>query len=231
MLTAMAWVGRAEAVTWPVLPCTAQEVASASPAPMVSDDHSLIELPFVVNWQPVSAAIVIGLDDTGGALIRCVYVNDQSVGLEGAAIVAVAGLKFAPPRLLNTSVPNGRYLVRVSTLLGFAHVDAPPQPSLLPVCGPSQASRQPVLPAPKPVSRVNPSYPAEALIEELEGWVTIRLEVYSDGSVSPLCLRGGAPPGWFEHSAVEALSQWHYDRPPWPGLRYYDVTVRFRLED
>lgn len=229
LLVPCAWAGP---VNWPVPPCGPADVATASPAPMTSDSASLKELPFVTGLVPATAGLVIGLNPDNTPLIRCVYLNEASVGLEGAAIVAVAGMRFATPRVPNTVVSGGRYLVRVGTLFGISWIRKPPRQTLLPRCGPETGDDIPSgAGAPKPVHRVPPVYPEEAETEAIEGSVDIVLDVFSSGAVSPACIAGASPAGWFEAAAVEAVSQWLFDPPTGLGPRQYRVTIKFRMEN
>ena len=219
-------------VKWPVPPCGPADVATSSPAPLVSDSTALAQLPFLVGLSSVSAALVIGLNEDNTAIIRCVYLNERSVGLEGAAIVAVAGLKFATPRVPNTSIPGGRYLVRVATLWGLSWVEPPPRQPLLPACpGGIDAPAMPDARAPKPIHRVPPTYPARAEEESIEGSVEVALDVFPSGAVSPACIGAATPAGWFEQAAVDAVSQWRFNPPTDLGPRRYTVTIRFRMEN
>lgn len=218
-------------VTWPVPPCGPADIATASPAPLPSDTAALAELPFVARFAPASAALVVGLADDNTPIIRCIYWNERSEGLEGAAVVAVAGLRFSTPRVPNTVVKGGRYLVRVSTLLGFSWVQPPPRQPLLPPCPPRGATAQTGVRAPKPVSRVAPVYPSAAENEAIEGAVEVWLDVFADGSVSPYCIASASPPGWFERATVDAVAQWRFDPPIEIGPRRYWVTVKFRMEN
>jgi len=121
----------------------------------------------------------------------------------------------------------------VSTNFGFTWVIAPPPYPLLPDCETAMLGRAaPPLPeipvAPKPALRVKPNYPATALAEEMEGEVKVYVDVFSNGAASPICIRDGTPPGWFEQAAVDAVRQWRFD--PRDGMAMYTVTVKFRLE-
>ncbi|BCW91104.1 hypothetical protein sos41_42830 [Alphaproteobacteria bacterium SO-S41] len=220
-------------VIWPVPACGAEDVATASPAPLTNDSASLTELPFIVGLSSISAGLVIGLNEDNTALIRCVYVDDRSVGLEGAAILAVAGLKFATPRVPNTSIPGGRYLVRVATLFGLSWVEPPPRQPLLPPC-PKAFDAETVAfgpNVPKPLYREKPVYPPRAEEEGIEGSVEVQLDVFASGAVSPACIAGATPPGWFEQAAIVALSQWRFNPPAATGPRRYQVTIKFRMAD
>lgn len=219
-------------IVWPVPVCDLETIASASPAPATSDSASLGLLPFVTGVVPLSAAAVIGLTEDNAPIIRCAVVDEYSVGLENAAIVAIAGLKFSQPKAVNTAEPGGRYLVRVSTLFGASWVHAPPKLPILPACA-NLESRGAVLSGfdvPKPVSRVQPQYPPGAEGEGIEGKVSVRLEVFSSGRVTPVCISEATPPGWFEAAAVEAVAAWRFPQPEGPGQRFfYEVRIRFEL--
>lgn len=219
-------------VKWPVPPCGPADVATSSPAPLVSDSTALAQLPFLVGLSSVSAALVIGLNADNTPIIRCVYVTPRSVGLEGDAIVAVAGLKFATPRVPNTAVEGGRYLVRVATLYGISWVEPPPRQPLLPACpGELDEPSAPGPNTPKPVQRVPPTYPVRAEEEGIEGSVHVQLEIFASGAASPICIAAATPPGWFEQAAVEAVAQWRFNPPTDVGPRRYGVTIRFRMEN
>lgn len=219
-------------LVWPMPFCHPDAIAAASPAPAVKESASLKELPFDIFLWPPSAAFIVALGPNGEAEPQCMIGQSTDWQIARAAMIAVAGLKFAAPRTPNTSAPGGRYLVRVSTNLGTSWVDPPPPDPLLPDCergwltvwSPRWAGAA----APRPAKRVNPSYPGRALREEREGVVKVVLETYSNGSASPICLIKSEAPGWFEAEAVKAVSQWVFD--PRDGIGCYVVTVRFKLE-
>ncbi len=231
-----------EQVITPAPYCSEQEINSASPAPAIADSSSLGALPYVLEVTPLSGAMVVGLNDKGETIIRCGVADELSMAAPSWAafvIQAVAGLKFTAPKAVNTSVPGGRYLVRVSTMLGFAVVHEPPRQTLLPFCDPSQTGETPDTgppdehdpSAPHVVQRVSPIYPVQAEYEGIEGAVAIVMDVYSNGAATPQCIAGSTPPGWFEAAAVEAVSQWTFSPAAVPGMGHYSVNIKFRLGD
>ncbi|MCC6920570.1 MAG: TonB family protein [Alphaproteobacteria bacterium] len=232
------WLGApapAYAVTWPLPDCSEAELAGVSPAPAASDTSSMKALPFVMLPRPVTAAFVVGLDAAYRPLLRCVIRQRSDWGLIADASVAAAGLVLSAPPVANRTAGEGRYLLRVSTNFGFTWVAAPPPYPIMPDCqslprdGGSAHAPISVPVAPKPVTRVQPVYPPPALAEEMEGEVQIWLDIFSDGSASPICIYGGTPPGWFEKAALEAVEQWRFQ--PRTGMGRYGVTVKFKMED
>jgi TonB family protein len=220
----------AERVVWPLPDCSPVEMASASPAPAVSESSSLKALPFVMLAEPPSAAFIVGLDAANRPILRCVVAGRSTRGLIADASVAASGLTLSTPNAPNRATNDGRYLLRLSTNFGFTWVAPPPPYPLLPHCAAraQPGGSSPVPMAPTPASRVNPKYPDIALAEEMEGEVEVYLEVFSNGAASPLCISGGTPPGWFEQAAVEAIRQWRFK--PSSSMGTYRVTVKFRLE-
>lgn len=219
---------RAEEITWPLVPCTAEEIASASPAPLPADSASLALVPFSIGFHPMSAGYIVALDDDGLPSIKCAT-PDSDYDFVHAGAVAVAGLDFAMPRRPSTAGSGGRYLVRLTANFGIGTVRPPPKLPLLPECPPITRGF-PSLEKTPGVHRVKPAYPDGALEEGIEGQVTVVMDVFASGAVSPRCLGDAAPVGWFEQSAVEAISQWRFDPDAGPRLHYYTVTVRFRVE-
>jgi len=207
---------------------------SVSPAPAASDTSSMKALPFVMSARPVTAAFVVALDADYRPLLRCVVRERSDRGLIADASVAAAGLVLSAPPAPNRTAGEGRYLLRLSTNFGFTWVAPPPPYPIMPDCqtltheGANAHAPVAVPVAPRPISRVQPVYPPSALEEEMEGEVQIWLDIFSDGSASPICLNGGTPPGWFEKAALEAVEQWRFQ--PRAGMGRYGVTVRFQME-
>lgn len=217
-------------VNWPTEWCDPEIVFSASPAPAASNSDSLAGLPFTTSVIPYSAAVIVSLTPENRPVIECVVDPGYETGFEQAAIEAVAGLVLSAPLAVNTAAPGGRYLVRVTTLFGISWIDPPPRLPILPAC-PGKATAGWLKPpnAPKPSSRVAPLYPARALEEEMEGDIRIVLDIFSNGDVVPQCFSNATPPGWFEHEALAAVSQYRFPAGTKRGL--YTVTVKFRMED
>lgn len=217
-------------VKWPVAWCEPDVVVSASPAPATSNSDSLTRIPFSASIVPFSAAVIVSLTPEYRPVIECAIYPGHETGFERVAVDAVSDMVFSAPRAVNTAGPDGRYLVRVSTLFGVSWVDPPPKLPILPVCDGRGLGWFNGLPsAPRPASRVPPQYPVQALEEEIEGDVTVVLDIFSNGDAIPVCLGDAAPPGWFETAALSAVSQWRFE----PGLERgsYVVKVKFRMED
>lgn len=219
-------------IKWPVPACAPQVVASASPAPATSNSDSLLKLPASASLIPMSAAVIVSLTPENRPVIECVIDEGYPTGFQIAAVEAISDMVFSTPRAVNEAGPGGRYLVRVSTLFGASWVHAPPKLPILPACA-NLESRGAVLSGfdvPKPVSRVQPQYPPGAEGEGIEGKVSVRLEVFSSGRVTPVCISEATPPGWFEAAAVEAVAAWRFPQPEGPGQRFfYEVRIRFEL--
>lgn len=225
-------VAQADDVVWPLPACSAAEIASASPAPIASDTASLRDLPFVMGMSATPVAYIAGLDEQHRPVLHCFVAELSDWRLVAQGSVAAAGLVLSQPNAPNKAIEGGRYLLHISTNFGLSWVDPPPAFPLLADCRHSDGGSMPgpgVAPplAPKPVSRVNPKYPALAELDGIEGQVEVWLDIFSDGSVSPYCFTGGTPPGWFENVALKAVSQWRFE--PRTGMGRYRVTVKFRL--
>jgi TonB family protein len=93
-------------------------------------------------------------------------------------------------------------------------VEAPPMPSVF----------QEV----KPVRKVRPKYPEDALAQNIEGQVKVRLSVDGEGKVTDATIVLAEPPGVFDASVLEAVRQYRFKRD---GTSYQaDQLVVFRLE-
>jgi len=93
------------------------------------------------------------------------------------------------------------------------------------------ASAGPCATAPRPLSRVNPSYPEKAREKRKEGIVTLGLTVNKDGSVSGVHVVKGVDKD-IDQAAVEAVSQWKFDPGTYQGNPVdveLAVEVNFRL--
>ena len=79
---------------------------------------------------------------------------------------------------------------------------------------------------------VQPSYPARAEKNKIDGWVDVEFTVAEDGKVKDASVRAVSIPGVFEESALKAVSQWRYkpvlrDAKPVPVRSV--IRVRFAL--
>ncbi|NCC23809.1 MAG: energy transducer TonB [Deltaproteobacteria bacterium] len=74
---------------------------------------------------------------------------------------------------------------------------------------------------PVPIRQIPPQYPYLARSRGLSGRVELRFLVGVEGLVSDVSIESSTPPGIFDRSAVEAVSQWRFS----PG-RYRGEAVR-----
>ena len=92
--------------------------------------------------------------------------------------------------------------------------------------------------APRPlqfVAGVDPIYPPEAKEAGVEGHVTLRYDVSSQGTVVNPRVIEAVPSGVFEAAALRAVAQWRFRPPVVDGrkvaLRDRVSTLRFELEE
>lgn len=216
-------------VKWPVQYCDDGAAQVASPAPAVSNSDSLSTVPFSASIVPYSAALIVSLTPENRPVIECMVDPGYETGFEIFAIDAVAGLVLSAPLAVSTAAPGGRYLVRVNTVFGITWVDPPPRLPILPKCAERPWFWRWNPKAPKPVTRVPPTYPFRAEEEEIDGTVTIVLDIFSSGVAIPKCFAKATPPGWFEQNALDAVSQYRF--PEGTERGDYTITIKFRMED
>ncbi|MDQ2070815.1 M56 family metallopeptidase [Natronospira bacteriovora] len=77
----------------------------------------------------------------------------------------------------------------------------------------------------KPIVRVAPKWPREAVQQGIEGEVTMEMRVHKDGSVSDVTVVASNPEGVFDEAAVEAVEQWRI-HPAMEELPDGSVEVR-----
>jgi periplasmic protein TonB len=63
---------------------------------------------------------------------------------------------------------------------------------------------------PVPKMRFPPRYPQRALMHRIEGKVVLEFTINPDGSVSDARVVEADPPGYFEQSALRAISRWQF---------------------
>lgn len=83
-----------------------------------------------------------------------------------------------------------------------------------------------------PIVRVEPSYPRDAIMRGLEGWVQVRFTINPDGSVSDPEVVAAEPPRVFNREAVRAILRWKF-RPRivdgQPVAREAEQLIEFRI--
>ncbi len=77
------------------------------------------------------------------------------------------------------------------------------------------------------VKPVSPEYPRAAERRNIEGHVTVSIQVGADGSVANVSVVESQPAGIFDTSAVNAVQRWRFE-PNNPAT--VTKTVRFQLE-
>jgi protein TonB len=85
---------------------------------------------------------------------------------------------------------------------------------------------------PVPRMRFPPRYPQRALMRHVEGKVVLRFTINPDGSVSDAEVIEADPPGYFEQSALRAISRWQFHPKVVDGnavSRTATQTISYRL--
>jgi TonB family protein len=99
------------------------------------------------------------------------------------------------------------------------------------VCTKDSAVESQCATAPRPLSKVSPTYPEKARQARKEGTVTLELIVEKDGSVSGVHVVKGVDKD-IDRAAIEAVNQWKFEPGTYQG-KVVDVdltlTVNFRL--
>ncbi len=86
-----------------------------------------------------------------------------------------------------------------------------------------------------PIATVSPSYPTEAELQNIEGWVLISLTVSAEGEVLDPYVEDAEPPDIFNESALEAIRQFTF-RPQMVDDQPVEVSgvqylFRYNLDD
>lgn len=64
---------------------------------------------------------------------------------------------------------------------------------------------------PEAVYRKEPSFPREALIKRIDGFVVVELDLRPDGTVAKARVLESGPPGLFDKSALDAVKRWRFE--------------------
>ncbi|NBB92988.1 MAG: TonB family protein [Gammaproteobacteria bacterium] len=85
-----------------------------------------------------------------------------------------------------------------------------------------------------PLVRIQPQYPRDAAIAEIEGWVQIEFTIDETGSVRSPRVIDSRPPRVFDRAAIRAILRWKFkprivDGQPQP--RQATQTIEFTLDD
>ena len=61
-----------------------------------------------------------------------------------------------------------------------------------------------------PIFRVNPIYPRQAALRNIEGFVILQFDIKKNGETDNISILQASPPQMFNSSAVQALKRWKY---------------------
>lgn len=61
-----------------------------------------------------------------------------------------------------------------------------------------------------PIVRIEPTYPRDALLRGIEGWVRVRFTIMPDGSVMNPSVVASEPPRVFDREATRAILRWKF---------------------
>ena len=130
---------------------------------------------------------------------------------------------FIPPPEVNIQVPVITQAPTITTVTTTPPpVVAPPPPPAPPV------QQSPVRKEFKPLSRVQPTFPRQALQQGLTGTVVAWVHVAPNGSVSNVEIKQSTN-RLFDREVIRALSQWRFSPEPVGFIGEY--TIEFKLTD
>ena len=130
---------------------------------------------------------------------------------------------FIPPPEVNIQVP---IVQQAPTITTVTTEKPPPAPVIAPPAPPVQAS--PVRKEFKPLQRVNPSFPRQALQQGITGKVTAWVHVAPNGNVTNVEIKASTN-RLFDREVVRALSQWRFNPEPVGFIGEYEIV--FNLTD
>ena len=131
---------------------------------------------------------------------------------------------FIPPPEVNIQIPQVQQAPTITTVTTEKQ---PPAPVVIaPPAPPVQAS--PVRKEFKPLQRVQPTFPRQALQQGLTGTVVAWVHVAANGSVTNVEIKQSTN-RLFDREVVRALSQWRFSPEPVGFIGEY--TIDFKLTD
>lgn len=80
----------------------------------------------------------------------------------------------------------------------------------------------------KPVFQVPPQYPTKAKQNAIEGYVTLKIKVATDGRAEDIQVLDEQPKGVFARSAKRAVIRWRFAAPE--TTQWQRITIRYELE-
>jgi protein TonB len=130
---------------------------------------------------------------------------------------------FIPPPEVNIQIPQVQQAPTITTV---TTEKPPPAPVFVPPAPPVQAS--PVRKEFKPLQRVQPTFPRQALQQGLTGSVVAWVHVAPNGTVTNVEIKQSSN-RLFDREVVRALSQWRFAPEPVGFIGEY--TIDFKLTD
>jgi protein TonB len=80
-----------------------------------------------------------------------------------------------------------------------------------------------------PLVRVDPQYPAGALLHGIEGWVLVEFTVSATGSVTEAVVVDSEPEAIFDRAALQAVRRWRYSPHVVDGVPVSQPGVQVKL--
>ena len=83
-----------------------------------------------------------------------------------------------------------------------------------------------------PIVRIEPTYPRDALLRGIEGWVRVRFTITPDGSVMNPSVIASQPPRMFDREATRAILRWKFRPRIVDGQavsREAEQTIEFKM--
>ena len=131
---------------------------------------------------------------------------------------------FIPPPEVNIQIPQVQQAPTITTVTTEKPPPAPPV--IAPPAPPVQAS--PVRKEFKPLQRVNPTFPRQALQQGITGRVLAWVYVEPNGNVKNVEIKQSSN-RLFDREVVRALSQWRFNPEPVGFIGEYEIV--FNLTD
>ncbi|MHB8849350.1 MAG: energy transducer TonB, partial [Burkholderiales bacterium] len=86
---------------------------------------------------------------------------------------------------------------------------------------------------PRPLIKVNPLYPVQAVRDNLQGWVILKMKIDYLGRVQLIEVRAADPPGVFDQAALDAFRQVKFAPAQKAGQAVnslIEIKVRFQMK-
>jgi protein TonB len=143
------------------------------------------------------------------------------------------GVVRSGPRSYGPPISSGHPIAGTTSPDNYLASDRISRAALTPVNAASSAPRLVAASELVKVTTEEPTYPARALRNGIEGWVEVEFTVTGAGDVRDMVITGSQPSGVFEDAAKDALANWRFaphleNGQPVP-LRSV-VTFRFQVE-